>query len=68
MVVPIEKMGRKYAALINRKRILQEEDHTNSHITRPTKENIKELEAIKISPNQAYSPDLAPPDHHLFDK
>ena len=59
-------LGEKYPALINRKRVLLQQDNAKPHTARKTKEKIKNLEAIELLPHPAYSPDLAPSDYHLF--
>lgn len=59
-------LGKKYPALINRKRILLQQDNAKPHTTRQTQEKIKNLEAIKLLLHPTYNPDLAPPNYHLF--
>lgn len=61
-----EKLGEKYPALINRKRVILQRDNAKPHTARRTQEKIKNLEAIELLPHPAYSPDLAPSDYHLF--
>ena len=60
------ELSRKYPALVNRKRVLLQQDNARPHTARKTKEKIKELDAIELLPHPAYSPDLAPSDYHLF--
>lgn len=60
------KLAQKYPALVNRKRVLLQQDNAKPHTARQTKEKIKNLDAIELLPHPAYSPDLAPSDYHLF--
>ncbi len=59
-------LGEKYPALINRKRVLLQQDNAKPHTAKQTKEKIKNLDAFELLPHPAYSPDLAPSDYHLF--
>lgn len=59
-------LSQKYPALVNRKRVLLQQDNAKPHTARRTKEKIQELDAIELLPHPAYSPDLAPSDYHLF--
>ena len=59
-------LAKKYPALVNRKRVLLQQDNASPHTARRTKEKIRELESIELLPHPAYSPDLAPSDFHLF--
>jgi histone-lysine N-methyltransferase SETMAR len=61
-----EELGQKYPALVNRKRVILQQDNAKPHTARQTKEKIKELDSIELLPHPAYSPDLAPSDYHLF--
>ena len=60
------ELSRKYPALVNRKRVLLQQDNAKPHTARQTKEKIRNLDAIELLPHPAYSPDLAPSDYHLF--
>ena len=59
-------LSEKYPALVNRKRVLLQQDNAKPHTAKQTMEKIKELKAIELLPHPAYSPDLAPSDYHLF--
>ena len=59
-------LAQKYPALVNRKRVILQQDNASPHTARRTKEKIRELESIELLPHPAYSPDLAPSDFHLF--
>jgi [histone H3]-lysine36 N-dimethyltransferase SETMAR len=59
-------LSEKYPALVNRKRVLLQQDNAKPHTSRQTKEKIAELDGIELLPHPAYSPDLAPSDYHLF--
>jgi len=59
-------LSRKYPSLVNGKQVLLQQDNAKLHTARRTKEKIKELDAIELFLHQAYSPDLAPSDYHLF--
>ena len=56
----------KYPALVNRKRVLLQQDNAPPHVARTTKDKITELKGIELLPHPAYSPDLAPSDYYLF--
>jgi histone-lysine N-methyltransferase SETMAR len=56
----------KYPALVNRKRVLLQQDNAHPHTTKKTLQKIEELEGIKLLPHPAFSPDLEPSDYHLF--
>ena len=56
----------RYPALVNRKRVLLQQDNARPHTAQLTQEKIEELEGIELLPHPAYSPDLAPSDYHLF--
>ena len=60
------ELCRKYPALVNRKRVVLQQDNTKPHTARQTKEKVRNLDAIELLPHPAYSPDLAPSDYHLF--
>lgn len=59
-------LAKKYPSLVNRKRVLLQQDNAAPHSARRTKEKLKELDSIELLPHPAYSPDLAPSDFHLF--
>lgn len=56
----------RYPALVNRKRVILQQDNASPHTANTTKEKIRELNSIELLPHPAYSPDLAPSDFHLF--
>ena len=58
-------MAQRYPALVNRKRMLLQQDNARPHTSKKTIEKIKELD-IEVMPHPAYSSDLAPSDFHLF--
>lgn len=59
-------LRQKYPALVNRKRILYQQDNAPPHVARSTRVKLQELDGIELMPHPAYSPDLAPSDYHLF--
>jgi hypothetical protein len=56
----------KYPALVNRKRVLLQQDNARPHRAMKTHQKIEELEVIEQLPHPAFSPDLEPSDHYLF--
>jgi histone-lysine N-methyltransferase SETMAR len=56
----------KYPALVNRKRVLLQQDNASPHTARKTKEKLRELDAIALVPHPAYRPNLLPCDFYLF--
>lgn len=58
-------MRQKYPSIVNRKRVILQQDNARPHTSVKTQEKIKELE-LELLPHPAYSPDLAPSDYHLF--
>jgi histone-lysine N-methyltransferase SETMAR len=60
------ELRRKYPALVNRKRVLLQQDNASPHTARKTKEKLRELDVTELPPRPAYSPDLAPSDFHLL--
>jgi histone-lysine N-methyltransferase SETMAR len=56
----------KYPALLNRKRVLLQQDNARPHTAKKTLQKIEELEVIELLPHPAFSPDLAPSDYYLF--
>lgn len=61
-----QQLAIKYPALVNRKRVLLQQDNARPHTARVTQNKITQLEGIEILPHPAFSPDLAPSDYHLF--
>ena len=61
-----EILRRRYPALVNRNRVLLQQDNARPHIERATTTKIQELGGIELLPHPTYSPDLAPSDYHLF--
>ena len=58
-------MRQKYPSLVNRKRVILQQDNAKPHTSVGTQEKINELE-LELLPHPAYSPDLAPSDYYLF--
>jgi histone-lysine N-methyltransferase SETMAR len=56
----------KYPALLNRKRVLLQQDNARPHTAKTTLQKIEELEGIELLPHPAFSPDLEPSDYYLF--
>jgi hypothetical protein len=56
----------KYPALVNRKRVLLQQDNARPHTAKKTLQKMEELEGIELLPHPAYSLDLEPPDYYLF--
>jgi histone-lysine N-methyltransferase SETMAR len=56
----------KSPALVNRKRVLLQQDNARPHTAKKTLQKIEELEGIELLPHPAFSPDLAPSDYYLF--
>jgi histone-lysine N-methyltransferase SETMAR len=56
----------KYPALVNRKRVLLQQDNAHPHTAKKTLQKIEELEGVELLPHPACSPDLKPSDYHLF--
>jgi histone-lysine N-methyltransferase SETMAR len=61
-----EVLKRRYPALVNRKRVLLQQDNAPAHRARLTQAKIQELGAVEVLPHPAYSPDIAPSDYGLF--
>lgn len=59
-------LARKYPALVNRRRVLLQQDNAPAHNSRMAQQKIGELDGCELLPHPAYSPDLAPSDYHLF--
>jgi hypothetical protein len=56
----------KYPALVNRKRVLLQQDNARPHTAKKTLQKIEELEDIELLPHPASSPDLEPSNYYLF--
>jgi histone-lysine N-methyltransferase SETMAR len=56
----------KYPALVNRRRVLLQQDNARPHTAKKTPQKIEELEGIELLPHPAFSPDLEPSDYYLF--
>jgi histone-lysine N-methyltransferase SETMAR len=56
----------KYPALVNRKRVLLQQDNARPYTAKKTLQKIEELEDIELLPHPAFSPDLEPTDYCLF--
>jgi histone-lysine N-methyltransferase SETMAR len=56
----------KYPALVNRKRVLLQQDNARPHKTKKTLQKIEELEGIELLPHPAFSPNFEPSDYCLF--
>lgn len=61
-----EVLSQKYPGLVNRKRVLLQQDNARPHTAKVTRDKIEELGGIEILPHPAFSPDLAPSDYYLF--
>lgn len=59
-------LAQRYPALINRGKILIQQDNARPHVARKTRQTIENLDGIELLPHPAYSPDLAPSDYYLF--
>lgn len=62
----LAKLQLKYPSMVNRKRVLLQQDNAKPHTAKKTIEKIKNMESVQLLPHPAYSPDLAPSDYHLF--
>ena len=56
----------RYWALVNRNRVILQQNNARPHIARTTMAKIQELAGIELLSHPAYSPHLAPSDYHLF--
>jgi histone-lysine N-methyltransferase SETMAR len=56
----------EYPALVNRKRVLLQQENAIPHRAKKTLQKIEELEDIELLPHPAFSPDLVPSDYYLF--
>ena len=61
-----EVLKRRYPGLVNRKRVLLQQDNAPAHRATLTRNKIEELDGIDVLPHPPYSPDLAPSDYALF--
>ena len=59
-------LAQRYPALINRGKILIQQDNARPHVARKTRQTIENLDGIELLPHPAYSPDLTPSDYYLF--
>ena len=60
-----DKIANLYPALVNRNRIIIQQDNAKPHVSKNSLRNFKNLD-IELLPHPPYSPDLAPSDFHLF--
>ena len=51
--------------MANRKRVILQHDNARPHASKITTQKINELE-WELVPHPPYSPEIAPPDYHLF--
>jgi histone-lysine N-methyltransferase SETMAR len=56
----------KCPALVNRKRVLLQQDNVRPHTAKKTLQKIEELEGNELLPHPAFSPDLEPSDYYVF--
>jgi hypothetical protein len=56
----------KYSALVNRKRVLLQQDNASPHMAKKTPQKTEVLEGTKLLPHPAFSPDLEPSDTICF--
>jgi histone-lysine N-methyltransferase SETMAR len=56
----------KYPALVNRKRMLLQQDNVRQHRVKKTVQKIEELEGTELLLHPTFSPDLVPSDYCLF--
>jgi histone-lysine N-methyltransferase SETMAR len=61
-----DKLKQKYPILVNRKRVLMQQDNAKPHTAKKTKDKFEELDGVEVLPHPAYSPDCAPSDYSLF--
>jgi hypothetical protein len=59
------ELNQKYPALVNRRRVLLQQDNASPHTARKMKEKLRELDATKLLLHPAYRPDPALSDFHL---
>ena len=58
----------KYPALVNRNRVLFQQNKARPLTSRKTLQKMKEFDEVKLLPHPAYSPDLAPSDFYIFSR
>jgi histone-lysine N-methyltransferase SETMAR len=56
----------KCPALVNRKRVLLQQDNSRPHTVKKTLQQIDELEGIELLLHPSFSPNLEPSDYYLF--
>ena len=56
----------KYPDLVNRRRVLMQQDNTPNQTSRLTENKIQEIQGIELIKHLAFSPDLSPSDYHIF--
>jgi hypothetical protein len=56
----------KYPALVNRKRVLLQQDNARPHMAKKTLQKIEELKGTELLPHPGFSPDLEPSDSICF--
>ena len=61
-----EILRRRYPALVNRNRVLLQQDNVRPHTARTMMTKIQELGGIELLSPPAYSPDFAPSDCHVL--
>jgi len=59
-------LGERYPAIVNRKRVILQQDNVHQHTSKMTMNKIKELDGIELLPHPSYIPDLAPSNYYLF--
>ena len=59
-------LRKHYPAIVNRKRVVVQQDNARSHTQKMTMDKIKEFDGIELLPHPPYSPDLALSDYYLF--
>ena len=56
----------KYPAIVNRKRVILQQDNARQYTLKMTMDKIKELDGIEFLAHPPYSPDMAHSDYYLF--
>ena len=56
----------RYPALVNRNRVLLQQDNAPAHTARLTRGKVQELQGIEVLQHSGYCPDLVPSHYHLF--
>jgi hypothetical protein len=59
------ELSRKYPALVNRRRVLLQQDKRLTAYCQATKEKLRELDVTELPPRPAYKLDREPSDFHL---